>query len=367
MRVDKSRHTTLVVIIGLAATLFVGLGDLITGADITFTMLYAIPIGWCTWRAGFRIGLFIAIAALGCLIANVMIDGDTRHWTVLVWNEVGVLALFVTFVYLIDRQREYVARERREKQRIVEQLRHADRLNVIGTLAAGVAHEIGTPLNVISGSAELLPGARPEDVTEMSQVIRDQTGRISAIIRHLLDFGRRGGTQVGPVDLDVLLASSTRLLLPIARKRSTRIVVEPSAEHVVVRGNASELEQVISNLVLNAIQAMPHSGTVTLRTGVASRSNGRERYFGTIVVDDTGVGIAPNDLPRIFDPFFTTKGVGEGTGLGLSVSYGIVHDHGGTIEVDSIVGKGTRFTVLLPLDEHDADHGSVQSAHGVPD
>jgi two-component system NtrC family sensor kinase len=207
---------------------------------------------------------------------------------------------------------------------------------------------------VISGSAELIPYARdPEEVVDMANVIREQVERIGAIIRHLLDFGRRAGIKTAPLDLNDLARSSTLLLVPIARKRKAEIDVEPAISPVPVRGNIAELEQVISNLILNALQAMPTGGKVSLRVGVASRpgTTDDDRSFGAVTVEDDGVGIAPDALPHIFEPFFTTKGVGEGTGLGLSVSYGIVRDHGGSIEVDSARGHGARFTVLLPLDQ----------------
>ena len=157
-------------------------------------------------------------------------------------------------------------------------------------------------------------------------------------------------TTTTALDLNDLAASSTILLVPIARKRAVDVVVKPSSKPIIVLGNVAELEQVLSNLILNAIQAMSKGGTVSVGVGVASRPNGNDdRALGTITVEDNGPGIGEDTLAHIFDPFFTTKGVGEGTGLGLSVSYGIVRDHGGSIEVDSGLGRGARFTVLLPL------------------
>ena len=344
------------IVIATALTLFVGLGDVATGADVAFALFYLIPISLCTWYAGFAAGVWICLLAAACSLFNAITDGPVPSTSISIsvtmWNELGSLAMFLGFAYLLDRQREHLASERRQKELIVDQLRHADRLNVIGTLAAGVAHEIGTPLNVISGSAELLPGAEPGELDEMSRVIREQTDRISGIIRQLLDFGRRAGARGTSIDLNDLIRSSAALLGPISRKRGAELAVELAGTPVRVLGNGGELEQVVSNLILNAVQAMPSGGVVRLAVGRASRTNGNRdlRAFGAITVEDTGTGIAAADLPRIFDPFFTTKGVGEGTGLGLSVSYGIIQDHGGVIEVDSVVGRGTRFVVLLPLE-----------------
>jgi len=339
------------VIIGAALTLLVGLGDYVTGADIAFTMLYLVPITFSTWYGGWPAGAAISVLATVCEIAIAVVSPAVNVLVVL-WNEVGSMLMFLALAYLLARLRDRLAAERDQKRVIVEQLRHADRLNVIGTLAAGVAHELGTPLNVISGSAELLNTAKTEaEIDEMAQIIRDQATRISTIIRHLLEFGRRAGATVTDLDLNDVARSSTSLLAATARKQACEILFEPMPVPVPIRGNSSELEQVLSNVILNALQAMQGGGKVTVRLGVTARSTigGTEREFGNVMIDDTGPGIAPQDLPRIFDPFFTTKGVGEGTGLGLSVSYGIVRDHDGAIEVDSSLGRGTRFTVLVPL------------------
>jgi len=178
-----------------------------------------------------------------------------------------------------------------------------------------------------------------------------QTEKISAIIKHLLAFGRRGTGASEVVDLDRVASAATELLGATARQRRTKIAHELATQRVRVRAADSQVEQVISNLVLNAIQAMPSGGTVRIKTGIATRrdADAIEREFGAVTIADEGIGIAARDLSKIFDPFFTTKGVGEGTGLGLSVSYGIVQDHGGSIEVASEQGRGTTFTVLLPL------------------
>ncbi len=330
-----SRGGAIAISIGL--TVLIGLGDQVTGADVAFTLLYAAPIALATWYAGIRGGMWISLLATLSSIGNMLLDH--RSWITTTWNEVGVLLLFLALTYLLHRHHEHLAHERAEHRLTVDQLRHADRLNVIGTLAAGVAHEIGTPLNVISGSAELIVHAKtPAERDEMALAIREQTERISAIIRHLLDFGRRAGTNTTSVDLGDVARSAVALVQPIARKKSITLVVEPNDQPVIVSGNVAELEQVLCNLILNGVQAMSGRGTITLRTGTS----------GTITVEDQGPGIPADVLPHIFEPFFTTKGVGEGTGLGLSVSYGIVSDHGGTIEAES-TRRGARFIVHLPL------------------
>lgn len=176
---------------------------------------------------------------------------------------------------------------------------------------------------------------------------------MTRIIRHLLDFGRAAGTSKTHVDLNAIAKTATDLLLPVAEKRGCSIVFVPRGASTALVANAAEIEQVITNLVLNGIQAMPDGGEVRVSTGVESRVDaaGAVVSYACVVVEDEGVGIAPSDLPRVFDPFFTTKDVGEGTGLGLSISYGIVQDHGGLLEVANRRHGGTRFKALLPLAE----------------
>jgi signal transduction histidine kinase len=347
--------------------LALGVGDYVTGVDLTFTLLYLFAIGAGTWFAGARVGVGLSILATVCGTVSIVLTPPAWPLLTTVWNEAGAFVMYLAGVALVARLHAYIEQEQRSRRIAIEQLRHAERLNVIGSLAAGVAHEIGTPLTVISGTAELLGDARgPDDLSEMAHTIKDQTDRISRIIRHLLDFGRRGGSGRIAIDLGDAVGAAVALLASTARKRSSRIRLVASDLPVPVRANLSELEQVFSNLILNALQAMPAGGEVVVRVGVAdgAESDDGERRFGRVTVEDRGAGISAADLPRIFDPFFTTKGVGEGTGLGLSVSYGIVQDHSGIIEVDSAPGRGSRFTVMLPL-EAPAAAAATPPSHGA--
>jgi signal transduction histidine kinase len=343
-----------VALLSLAATLLVGVGDYLTGVETTFTLLYMFPLAFGTWVRGRTLGFVLATVATACATgtAVITIPRPIRIGP-LIWNQLASLITMLLVVWILIVLRSYVDREQRERQIAIEQLRHAERLNIIGKLATGVAHELGTPLNVISGSIEMLnSGELSRAKTDgYSKTILEQTAKMSAIIRHLLDFGRRGGSSRVPIDVNDVTAHAVDLLLPTATKKGSRIFFEPSGTSAFVVANASEIEQVLSNLILNAVQAMAEGGTARLRTSVETRetADGTWRSFACIIVQDDGVGIDDRDLPRVFDPFFTTKDVGVGTGLGLSVSYGIVQDHGGLIEVKSEKGKGARFTVLLPL------------------
>lgn len=348
-----------VVPLALALVVAFGVGDFLTDVEVTFTLLYLLPVTLAAWHRGRPFGLAVVLLATLFSVATAVTSSSdrARPWLFL-WNEVGVLVVFVVIVFVLTRLRTYVDREQRERSLAVEQLRHAERLNMIGKLAAGVAHELGTPLNVIAGSAELLDGRLDADKRrELHQSILRQTQRISVIIRQLLDFGRRAATSKALVDLNTLARDTTNMLLPMAKKRSCTLAVEALSGTLPVLANASEIEQVLSNLVLNGLQAMPEGGRLSVRTRLEERRgpSGSSQSFACAVVEDEGTGITAADLPHVFDPFFTTKDVGEGTGLGLSVSYGIVQDHDGMLEVQSAIGRGSTFSVLLPLSPALAD------------
>lgn len=324
--------------------LLVGAGDWASGIELPFTILYLVPIGAGTWLLSRRSGLGIAVFATAFVAASLAHDRMTTG--AVIWNVAGATVLFLVAVWAADRLREHLERERSLRRMAIDQLRHAERLNVIGTLAAGVAHELGTPLNVIAGCAELVAEDAHDDdrVQRRTGIILEQVEKVSTIIRRLLEFGHRNTRARTRIDLATVAAAAVDMLASTARKRHIAIVLE-APRPIWLEGSKAELEQVFSNLILNALQAMQR-GTVHVRVGITSRG-GHEVALAE--VQDEGPGIAPEHVDRIFDPFFTTKGVGEGTGLGLSVSYGIVRDHAGSIEVASEPGHGARFSVLLPL------------------
>ncbi len=240
----------------------------------------------------------------------------------------------------------------RRRKALEEQLRHADRLATIGELAAGVAHELNEPLANILGFAQLtlktpdLPAQCRADI----QHIVDATLHGREIIRNLLLFARQTPTTRAVVDVDTLAGEGLAILA--ARFAKCRIELRrdlaAGGERVFV--DPSQFKQVIINLVVNAIQAMPDGGILTIRTG-------RDEGVVTLSVSDTGVGMSDDVRRRIFEPFFTTKDVGEGTGLGLAVVHGIVTAHDGTISVMSERGRGSTFEVRLPRWRGDAERG----------
>ncbi len=243
---------------------------------------------------------------------------------------------------------------RRAASNTLSELRRADRLAMVGKLAAGIAHELGTPLSIVGGRARQIGSGTlpPEQVGATAKTIAEQADRMAAIIRQLLDFARRREPRLGRFDIRTLIRQAVSLLEPVASKKNVKLAAVNLDEARVVEFDGSQMMQVMINVISNAIQATPHGGDVRLHlapgaqpppeTGLPLRS-----YVG-IRVDDTGSGIADEQRRRIFEPFFTTKDTGEGTGLGLSVAQGIVRDHHGWIAVESELGKGSRFTIYLP-------------------
>ena len=232
--------------------------------------------------------------------------------------------------------------------RLEEQLQISDKMASIGLLAAGVAHEVNTPLTGISSFTQmLLDGADPKDPkTVLLEKIERQTFRAAKIVNGLLNLSRPG-TQGGEriqVDINAVITDVFSLLEHQFQVAKIKVRRELADAPVLVLGVEHQLQQVFLNLFLNARDAMPRGGWLSVTTRVDG-----QRVVAEIA--DTGSGIPAEHLARIYDPFFTTKTIARGTGLGLSITYGIVHEHDGTIRCDSAVGHGTRFTVALPLAE----------------
>jgi signal transduction histidine kinase len=235
----------------------------------------------------------------------------------------------------------------------LNQLRHADRLATAGKLSSGIAHELGTPLSVVLGRAKIIRTnlAVPEEVRRNAQIVEEQVVRMTRIIRHLMDFARAGESNRAPLSLRYLTERVQTLLAPLAEKQGAKLVLDAVLEDARLDADAEQLEQVLTNLIMNALQALRGPGLVTLRVD-AKRTRGPGEAtaddYVAIQVQDDGPGMPPQVVARVFEPFFTTKAIGEGTGLGLSVAYGIIEEHGGFLSVESSPGQGSCFSVYLP-------------------
>ena len=239
-----------------------------------------------------------------------------------------------------------------EKLKLQEQLRHADRLATIGQLGAGLAHELNEPLANILGFAQLV--IKDQGLTDQTR--QDIEKIISAslhareVITKLLVFARETTPEKTQVILNSLVEDGLHFLQSRCAKIGIELVRNLSEGLPEITADRSQLLQVLTNLVVNSIQAMPHGGSLTITTA-------RDDGHVLLIVEDTGAGMSDEVMKKIFNPFFTTKDVDEGTGLGLSVVHGIVTSHGGTIEVESEVGRGTKFTVRLPVQAAPSEKG----------
>jgi signal transduction histidine kinase len=239
-----------------------------------------------------------------------------------------------------------------EKLKFQEQLRHADRLATIGQLGAGLAHELNEPLANILGFAQLAT----KDQSLIDQTRQDIEKIISAalhareVIGKLLVFARETTPEKTQVNLNSLVEDGLHFLQSRCAKIGIELVRNLSEGLPEITADRSQLLQVLTNLTVNSIQAMPAGGSLTITT---TRDDGHV----LLIVEDTGAGMSDEVMKKIFNPFFTTKDVDEGTGLGLSVVHGIVTSHGGTIEVESKVGRGTKFTVRLPVQAAPGEKG----------
>ena len=268
-------------------------------------------------------------------------------------DEIGDLAREVDIMCdQLAEARQHLQTEAEGRIAALEQLRHADRLKTVGQLASGVAHELGTPLNVVGGRAKLIQSGAldPDEVAGSARIIAEQSERMVTIIRQLLDFARRRGVRPAVADLADIVEHTIEMLTVLARGRRTTITLERAPQPMPIRTDPSQLGQALANVIVNGIQAMPHGGPLRVQVGPATATAGHGRVgtaYWSVVVEDRGTGIAPDLLPHVFEPFFTTKGVGEGTGLGLAVAHGIVAEHGGWIDVTSTPGHGSRFDIVV--------------------
>jgi signal transduction histidine kinase len=241
----------------------------------------------------------------------------------------------------------------------LEQLRHTERLSSFGVLSAEIAHELGTPLNVVDGRAKMIIHENLPDteVKACATIIKNQAERMTIIIRQLLDFTRQPKQKRSTDDISFHIKQVFQLLYPMAAKQRVSFSLKKDRDvEITLNADFSQLQQVLVNLIMNGIQAMPDGGKidVTLSNELLSRSAGENRVknkYLKIIIKDEGEGIEQKNLKHIFTPFFTTKTIGTGTGLGLSIAHGIVEENGGWIDIENNELSGACFTVFLPLQD----------------
>ena len=286
-------------------------------------------------------------------------EGDltTGHSSLKRHDEFGTLAA------TLDGMCEDLAATQRRLQsetaariKTLEELRHADRLRTVGRLSAGVAHELGTPLNVVAERARIIQEECRDnrEVSDSAHVIEQQSGRMTDIVRQLLDFARRRPSDKVMTDLRDLARQTVEMLRPLAGKHQVRLQFRspgPSVESFVFK---QQIQQVLINLIDNAVEVSPPDSEVAVQVTRAIMPTPTHPYavsgaYARLDVLDQGGGILAEDVERIFEPFFTTKDVGRGTGLGLSIAYSIVEEHGGWIDAASRTEGGTSFSVYLPI------------------
>lgn len=253
--------------------------------------------------------------------------------------------------------RETIRAETEARISTLEQLRHTERLATLGRLSSGIAHQLGTPLNVVSGRAKIIATVNLErkEIAEYAGIIMKQAEQMTEIIQQLLHFARRKEPKKSDVNLHNMVSQVLEMLNPIARKQrvtfnlvKNTVLLEPTIDK-------SQIQHVLMNLIMNGIQAMPNGGQLEIklyleRIRPLPWKDDQDKEFIALCIVDQGEGISEDNINHIFEPFFTTKGVGKGTGLGLSIAFGIVQEHGGWIDVTSKVGEGACFTIYLPVE-----------------
>jgi two-component system NtrC family sensor kinase len=227
-------------------------------------------------------------------------------------------------------------------------LLQAAKLAAVGEMAAGIAHELNNPLTTVTGFAELILDESSEAIPHRAdlELILKEARRARDVVRRLLDFARQGERTRSNVDINEIIEDVLMLTRHLIHTSGVQLSLQSIEDPPWVSVDSNQMKQVFLNLIHNALQAMPSGGNLEIKTLVREWDG---RNWITVAVKDSGVGIEVQNKDRIFEPFFTTKADRGGTGLGLSVTYGIVTDHGGTIEVESSPGKGSLFTVWLPL------------------
>jgi signal transduction histidine kinase len=354
-----------VVILALALMSLIGFLDYVTGRDFAMTAFYLVPICWANWAADRNAGIFLAIAsAITWFISDSMSGYIYRHPLTPYWNALMLLLLFLFVAYLLSafqeahchleetvrRRTDALEAEIKERKRLETTKLQAERLALVGTMAAQVAHEVRNPLGSITLNLDLIqneiiklaePGRHsPGESHTLVNEMRNEVHRIQHVIEDYLQFARLPKLQRQPLDLNVFLGQKLAFLAPELERAHVKLHTQFDSALRTVNADAAQLWQATLNLIHNSRDAMPNGGELTIST---RRDSGQM----LLRVSDTGKGMTEEQVQRVFTPFFTSKK--QGTGLGLVLVQQIAIEHGGHIECKSTNGKGSTFTIFLPL------------------
>ena len=356
-----------VMALAVVLTVVIGAVDYRIGGEIHITAFYLVPISWACWTGGRKTGVFVAVvAAVAWLIAHRISGYQPRHPAIVYWNSLMLFVLSIVVVYLLSAfQTAHIYLEETVQQRtmalkaeIAERKRaeaarlQAERLATVGTMAAEVAHEVRNPLGSITLNLDLirkeidrlaeLARHSPEEGRVLVNDIREEVHRIQQVIEDYLQFARLRDLKRKPLRINELLDQKLAFMQAVfdEAKVDRRTEFDPSLGSVNV--DADQLWQAVLNLIRNGLEAMPGGGVIT----VSTRRDGDQIL---LQVKDTGTGMTEQQVQQIFKPFLSTKA--KGTGLGLTLVQQIVTEHGGHVECSSAVGKGSTFTIFLPLKE----------------
>jgi len=353
------------VFLALALLALIGSVEYITGRDFAVSAVYLVPICWACWAAGRAIGIMVAIAgAVTWFIADLK-SGFVypRPW-IPYWNALMLFVLFLTVVFLlsafqtarcrleetVERRTAALQEEIKQRKRLEAAKVQAERLAVVGAMAAQVAHEVRNPLGSITLNLDLIfkeidmldggDGHLPEEARALINDMRAEVRRIQRVIEDYLQFARLPKLQRQPVDLNAFLRQKLEFMRGELEQSNVKLRTHFDPALTSINADAEQLWQTVLNLIRNSREAMPDGGELIIGTW-------RDGAQALLRVSDNGKGMTGEHVKRMFEPFFTTKK--EGTGLGLALVQQIVTEHGGHVECESASGKGSIFTVFLPL------------------
>jgi len=383
------------VLVGLLLGLVFAIGgiDYLAGLEVSVSFLYLIPIALGTWVAGRLIGNMVALASAGVWLGADFLAGHIYgHWFVPLWNTLTLAIPFLVLAALlasvreanegleqtVTRRTKALQAENAERRRAEEDLRHAindvrqihaelqrtqvqlieaAKMESVGLLGAGVAHELKNPLMTLSLGADYFLNRRSENPNEaqLVQDMKEAVHRASGVVNVLLDYSRPRPLRRTNEDIHSVIENSLTLVRHQLNKQRVAVVRDFDTTLPSLLLDRGRIEHVFVNLFLNAMQAMPPGGTITVRTFVSSPSfSDHDAPSGvTVEIDDTGDGIMPENAGKVFEPFFTTKPPGQGTGLGLAIVRRIMEIHGGSIHLNNRNEAGARATLLFNTEPKD--------------